>query len=58
MLSDRKLAVQRPRLRKRGAGTGEEVEIPAYEAMQDQPRLGARMLDILMRVFPPVTTGA
>jgi len=49
MLSDRKLAVQRPRLRKRGAGSGKEVEIPAYEAMQDQPRLGARMLDILMR---------
>jgi putative transposase len=49
MLSERKLAVQRPRLRKRGAGTGQEVEIPAYEAMQDQPRLGARMLDILMR---------
>jgi transposase-like protein len=49
MLSDRKLAVQRPRLRKKGAGAGKEVEIPAYQAMQDQPRLGARMLDILMR---------
>ena len=49
MLSDRKLAVQRPRLRKRGTGRGQEVGIPAYEAMQDQPRLGARMLDILMR---------
>ena len=48
MLSDRKLAVQRPRLRKKGAGAGKEVEIPAYTAMQDQPRLGARMLDILM----------
>ncbi len=49
MLSDRKLAVQRPRLRKKGAGVGKEVEVPAYQAMQDQPRLGARMLDILMR---------
>jgi putative transposase len=49
MLSDRKLAVQRPRLRKKGPGTGKEVEIPAYAAMQDQARLGARMLDILMR---------
>ena len=49
MLSDRKLAVQRPRLRKKGAGAGKEVEVPAYQAMQDQPRLGARMLDILMR---------
>jgi len=49
MLSDRKLHVQRPRLRKKGAGAGKEVEVPAYQAMQDQPRLGARMLDILMR---------
>ena len=49
MLSDRKLAVKRPRLRKKGAGEGKEVEVPAYAAMQDQPRLGARMLDILMR---------
>jgi transposase-like protein len=49
MLSERKLAVQRPRLRKKGPGTDKEVEVPAYKAMQDQPRLGARMLDILMR---------
>ena len=49
MLSDRKLAVQRPRLRKKGPGMGKEMEIPAYAAMQDQSRLGARMLDILMR---------
>jgi putative transposase len=49
MLSDRKLAVKRPRLRQKGPGSGKEVEIPAYQAMQDQPRLGARMLDILMR---------
>jgi transposase-like protein len=48
-LSDRKLAVQRPRLRKKGAGAGKEVDVPAYQSMQDQPRLGARMLDILMR---------
>ena len=48
-LSDRKLRVKRPRLRRKGAGAGKEVEIPAYEAMQDQPRLGARMLDILLR---------
>src|SRR5205823_2717272 len=49
MLSDRKLAVQRPRLRQRGPGADKEVEIPAYAAMQDEPRMGARMLDILMR---------
>lgn len=49
MLRDRKLAVQRPRLRQKGPGRNKEVEVPAYPAMQDQPRLGARMLDILMR---------
>lgn len=32
MLSDRKLSVQRPRLRKKGAGEGKEVEVPAYTA--------------------------
>jgi putative transposase len=49
MLSDRKLAIQRPRLRQKGPGADKEVEIPAYVARQDEPRLGARMLDILMR---------
>ena len=49
MLSDRKLQVQRPRLREKGPGRGKEVEIPAYAAMHNQPRLGARMLDIVMR---------
>jgi putative transposase len=49
MLSDRKLCVERPRLRKRGGGEQSEVEIPGYTAMQKEPRLGARMLDILMR---------
>lgn len=49
MLSDRKVEIKRPRLRKKGEGAGKEVEVPAYEAMQDQSRLGARMLDILMR---------
>lgn len=45
-LSDRKLQVDKPRLRKRSGG---EVEIPAYEAMQDDELLGSRMLDILMK---------
>jgi hypothetical protein len=49
MLSDRKLAVKRPRLRQKGPGAGKEVEVPAYAAMQNRPRLSARMLDILMR---------
>ena len=45
-LSNRKLRVHKPRLRKRSGG---EVEVPAYAAMQDDERLGARMLDILMK---------
>lgn len=49
MLSDRKLAIQRPRLRQKGPGADKEVEVPAYQALQDQPGLSARMLDILMR---------
>jgi transposase-like protein len=48
MLSDRKIQVERPRLRRRGRG-GKEVEIPAYTAMQNQSPLGARMLDTLLR---------
>ena len=50
MLSDRKLQVKRPRLRQKGSGPDKkEVEIPAYAAMQNKPRLSSRMLDILMR---------
>ncbi len=45
-LSDRKLRVAKPRLRKRSGG---EVKVPAYEALQDDERLGSRMLDILMK---------
>ena len=48
MLSDRKLEVERPRLRSKGRG-GHEVEIPAYAAMRNREQLGARMLEILMR---------
>jgi len=48
-LSDRKLRVERPRLRRKGAGADKEVEIPAYAALQQEPRLGERMLEILMR---------
>jgi transposase-like protein len=49
MLSDRKLQVERPRLRTKGRGRTKEVEIPAYPAMQDQSPLGERMLDTLLR---------
>jgi len=48
MLSDRKLEVERPRLRTRGRA-GREVEVPAYAAMQNREQMGARMLEILMR---------
>jgi putative transposase len=48
MLSERKLEVERPRLRTRGR-TGREIEIPAYAAMQNGEQMGARMLEILMR---------
>jgi putative transposase len=46
-LSDRKLDVERPRLRSKGR-RGQEVEVPAYAAMQNQEQMGARMLDILL----------
>jgi putative transposase len=45
-LSDRKLRVKKPRLRRKGQGAGREVEIPAYEAMNHG--LGSRLLEILM----------
>jgi transposase-like protein len=48
-LSDRKVRVAKPRLRKKGAGAGAEVEVPVYEAMQADSRLGRRIVEILMR---------
>ena len=47
-LNDRKLAVDRPRLRTKGPRS-REVEVPAYAVMQNQEQMGARMLEILMR---------
>ena len=47
-LSDRKLRVEKPRLRRKGKGAGKEVDIPAYEAMVMNSRLGQRILSILM----------
>ena len=43
-LKERKLAVKKPRLRRKEA----EVAIPAYQAMQDRAGLGARMLEIVL----------
>ncbi len=47
LLSDRRLEVQRPRLRTKGPRS-QEVEVPAYAAMQNPAPMGRRMLDILM----------
>jgi transposase-like protein len=47
-LSDRKVRLEKPRLRRKGPGTGGEVEVPAYTAMQMDSRLGKRILEILM----------
>ena len=48
-LSNRKMRVSRPRLRKRGGGVGSEVGIPAYDAMRDDSRLSAKIWDTMMR---------
>ena len=47
-LGDRKLAVERPRLRGRGRGRNKEVMVPAYAALQNRTGMRRRMLDILM----------
>ena len=48
-LSERKLRVEKPRIRKKGRGSGKEVPIPAYEAMVLNSSLGSRVLEILMK---------
>jgi len=48
-LSERKLRVDKPRLRHKGKGQGKEVEIPAYQAMLMNSRLAVRILEILMK---------
>jgi len=48
-LSDRKVRVEKPRLRRKSGGSGAEVQIPAYEAMQSDDRLGEKLCSILMR---------
>jgi putative transposase len=47
-LAERKLRVEKPRLRRKGSGSDKEVAIPAYEAMLANSRLGRRMLEILL----------
>ena len=48
-LSDRKVRVEKPRLRRKGKGPGKEIDIPAYEAMVMNSRLGRRILEIFMQ---------
>ena len=48
-LSNRKMRVEKPRLRSRGRGSGKEIEVPAYAAMQEDERLGDKILSVMMR---------
>jgi transposase-like protein len=48
-LSNRKMRISRPRLRKHGGGAGSEVSIPAYDAMRDDTRLSEKIWDTMMR---------
>ena len=48
-LSNRKMRVAKPRLRGRGKGSGKEVDVPAYAAMQEDERLGSKILSVMMR---------
>ncbi|HUU18950.1 MAG TPA: IS256 family transposase [Sedimentisphaerales bacterium] len=47
-LAERKLRIDKPRLRRKGKGKNLEIQIPVYEAMQTNSRLGQRILSILM----------
>lgn len=47
-LSDRKLTVNKPRLRRRGTGADKEIPIPAYVALRDRAGMQRRMLELLM----------
>ena len=48
-LSNRKMRISRPRLRKRGGGAGSEISIPAYDAMRDDTRLSQKIWDTMTR---------
>jgi len=48
-LENRKMRIERPRLRERGSGKGKEVAIPAYEAMKSDSRLTGHVLNAMMR---------
>lgn len=48
-LSNRRLRIEKPRLRRTGRGRGKEVETLACEAIIESSPLGGRILEILMR---------
>jgi len=48
-LEERQLSVERPRLRRKGAGRGGEVDIPAYAVLRENPAMGRRMFGALLR---------
>lgn len=48
VLSDRKLKVQKPRLRRRGVGVGGEVEIPAYTQLK-RGGIAEHVVKLMMR---------
>ena len=47
-LDERKVRVERPRLRKKGRGRDAEVAIPVYDELQTNSRAAQRVLQILM----------
>ena len=47
-MKERKLRVDKPRLRRKGRGAGKEVPVPVYEALQQDKATGERMLQILL----------
>jgi len=47
-LSNHKVRVVKPRLRRKGKGADKEVSIPAYEVLQSSSRLGSRMVELLL----------
>ena len=47
-MKERKLRVNKPRLRRKGRGAGKEVPVPAYQALQQRSATAERMLEILM----------
>jgi len=48
-LADRQLSVRKPRLRRREKGRGGEGGVPAYQALQKNSAMGARMFEALLR---------